>query len=516
MDPIALAYVEADTLNGDPALDSAGARLEALVEEVPYAAEVDEGLGSLVDGLVEIERMKSKAAGYQVEQVYQLVKYAETHVAVTTSHGMRSWSQAATARRTAVSEVAAALRIPERTAEGLIEDARMLTERLPLTLAGLSAGDFSYRHAKAVVAQARTLPDELHATFETAVVPFASKLTFSKFDLKARTTRERMDPATIKERHEKSLADRETTFEPAPDGMAWLHLYSSASVTLGAWNRADEIARALHALPGETRTLTQLRSDVMADLLLDGTVRGTGGGTDGERPEFSIRPTVTLTVPALAMLGVKDKNGNPELPILDGYGPIDLATATRLAGAAKSWLRVLTHPETGVPLSMGTTRYKVPAPLRAFLRHRDGTCRKPGCNRPAARCDLDHTQEWQNGGQTAHDNLAHLCQQHHDEKHHTNVTVTHQPNGDIRWTMPSGRSYLSEPANRYLGIHELDLDELGLDELGLDVLDLGDVDLRDPNIPDPFQIDDAAEEQNPVPMSELDNPATPPGRAGDG
>jgi hypothetical protein len=70
--------------------------------------------------------------------------------------------------------------------------------------------------------------------------------------------------------------------------------------------------------------------------------------------------------------------------------------------------------------------------------------------------------------------------------------VTHQPNGDIRWTMPSGRSYPSEPANRYLGIHELDLDEPGLDELGLDVFDLGDVDLRDPSMPDPFQVDDAA------------------------
>jgi hypothetical protein len=141
---------------------------------------------------------------------------------------------------------------------------------------------------------------------------------------------------------------------------------------------------------------------------------------------------------------------------------------------------------------MGTTRYKVPAPLRAFLQHRDGTCRKPGCNKPAIRCDLDHTQEWQHGGQTAHDNLAHLCQQHHDEKHHTAVSVTHQPNGDIRWTMPSGRSYPSEPANRYLGIHELGLDEPDLDEPALDVPDLGDIDLHDPTMPDPNQIDDAA------------------------
>jgi hypothetical protein len=55
------------------------------------------------------------------------------------------------------------------------------------------------------------------------------------------------------------------------------------------------------------------------------------------------------------------------------------------------------------------------------------------------RCDLDHTQEWQHRGQTAHDSLAHLCPMHHAEKHHTGVTMKHLPNGDIEWTLSSGR-----------------------------------------------------------------------------
>jgi hypothetical protein len=275
-----------------------------------------------------------------------------------------------------------------------------------------------------------------------------------------------MDPATITQRHQRSFVDREVSFEPAAEGMGWLHLYSSATVTLGVFTRADEIARDLARTPGggvegETRTLTQIRADVVADLLLEGRV--------GDGPEFGIRPTVTVTVPALTLLGVTDRTGNLELPVLDGYGPIDVGTATRLAGSATSWLRVLTHPDTGVPLSMGTTRYKVPAPLRAFLAHRDGTCRKPGCGRAAARCDLDHTQEWQHGGHTAHTNLAHLCPMHHNEKHHTAVTVEQLPNGDLTWTLPSGHSYISEPENRYLSIHDLDL--------------------RDHGIPDPYQND---------------------------
>jgi Domain of unknown function (DUF222) len=427
------------------------ALLELDVEESPFAVALDDALGGLVDGLVQAERSSAKVAAWKIEQVYQLARFTDVNAAVTTSHGMRPWSQAATARRTAISEIALALRIPERSAETLIEESRMLMERLPLTMAGLSAGDFSYRHAKSIVAHAQSLEPELHAEFEAAVVLSATKLTFSKFDQKARKVRERMDAATITERHARSLADRETSFEPARDGMGWLHIYTSAHIGLGAYNRADEMARQLAENPVETRTLTQLRADVVSDLLLDGAVEG--------RPEFGIRPSVVVTVPVLAMLGQStEKNGaknvQSDLPVLEGYGPIDIETATRLAGAAKSWLRVLTHPETGVTLSVGRDRYKVPAPLRAFLQRRDGTCRKPGCNRPAVRCDLDHTQEWQHGGQTAHDNLAHLCQMHHDEKHHTGVTVAHLPNGDLEWTMTSGRSYISEPADRFLDIHD--------------------------------------------------------------
>jgi hypothetical protein len=410
-------------------------------EEISLVAAVDNVLGSLVDGLVEIDRSTAKMAAWRIEQVDQIRRFTEINTPVTTSHGMRPWSQAATARRTAVSEVALALRIPERSAETLVAEAQILSESLPLTMAGLVAGDFSYRHAKSIVNHAVTLPEQLHAEFEAKILPYASRLTASKFEQKARTTRERMDASTINERHTKSLADRETSFEPAQDGMGWLHLYTGATAALAAYNRADQGAREMHG-PNEERTLAQLRADFMADLLLDGTIPGRG--------EFGVRPWVTVTVPALSMLGHKNSNGGVELPVLEGYGPIDVATATRLAGSAKTWLRVLTHPETGVTLSVGRDRYKVPRDLRAWLRLRDGTCRKPGCNRPAVHCDLDHTQEWQHGGQTAHDNLAHLCQMHHDEKHHTAVTVAHLPNGDIEWTLASGRSYISEPSERFV------------------------------------------------------------------
>jgi hypothetical protein len=412
-----------------------------ITESREMIATGDAVLGSLVDALAASERSAAKAAAWKTRQVYDLAMYTESNIPVVTSHGMTPWSQKRTAERVAISEIAAVLRIPERTAQNLIEESRMLVERLPLTMAGLSAGGFSYRHAKVVVDHARCLPTDLQPEFEAAIVPFASRLTVSKFDQKARMIRERMDSTTIKARHVKALADRETYFEPARDGMGWLHLFTTATIGLAAYRRADEMARNLQG-PTEDRTLTQLRADVVTDLLLDGVV--------GDRPEFRIRPSVMVTVPVLSMLGHRNKSGVLELPVLEGYGPIDVDTAMELAGAAKSWLRVLTHPETGATLSVGRDRYTVPAALRAFLQRRDGTCRKPGCNRAAVRCDIDHTQEWQHGGQTAHDNLAHFCKLHHAEKHHTSARVSQLPNGDLRWAMPSGRIYTSEPANRFV------------------------------------------------------------------
>jgi hypothetical protein len=322
---------------------------------------------------------------------------------------------------------------------------------------GLRDGRFSLRHATTIVDHASSLKDELHAEFERIVVPFAASLTASKLSRKAHEIRERLDAESIEKRHEKAFADREVFFEPARDGMAWLHLYTTAPIALAAFNRVHEMSIELQGVlsgSGDARTITQLRADLTADLLLDGAV--------GERPEFRIRPSVAITVPVLTMLDHRSVTGELELPVLEGYGPIDVDTARQLAGAAKSWLRVLTHPETGATLSVGRDRYRVPAGLRAWLQRRDGTCRKPGCGRPAHHCDLDHTEEWQHGGQTAHDNLAHLCESHHTEKHHTDIAVRHLPGGDLEWTLASGHTYVTHPEHRCVDPSDLDP---GLDKL---------------------------------------------------
>ncbi|MCP2031990.1 hypothetical protein L1277_002089 [Okibacterium sp. HSC-33S16] len=167
-----------------------------------------------------------------------------------------------------------------------------------------------------------------------------------------------------------------------------------------------------------------------------------GPGVDPVRPFRKIVPTVMVTVPVLTLLGQSVEPGN-----LDGYGPIDPQTARDLAAQAPEFHRMLTHPETGVVLSLGATKYTPSAAMRRFLRYRDGYCRFPGCNRRAVTCDIDHTDPFSTGGCTDIDNLASLCPKHHKMKHETQWQVQQLGNGTLKWTSPQGREYLTHPEN---------------------------------------------------------------------
>jgi hypothetical protein len=285
-------------------------------------------------------------------------------------------------------------------------------------------------------------------------LPYARNLTAAKFERKIRTLRERANPDTILERHVRAVSHREVVLEPTRDGMAWLSAYLPAVDALGAFNRISELAANLQG-PDEVRTLTQLRADVFRDLLIDGQTCADGRcGDDGQRGRKAhgaaasggaahrVTAKVFVTVPVLTLLGRDD------LPAtLDGYGPIDPVTARKLAGHAPSFIRLLTHPETGAVLSVGRDSYRVPRDLKNWLQVRDVTCRFPGCSRHAARCEIDHTQDWANDGHTRHDNLAHLCKSHHILKHKTDwqVAQARDGTGTLTWTSPAGRDYVTEP-----------------------------------------------------------------------
>src|SRR5699024_5104552 len=120
-----------------------------------------------------------------------------------------------------------------------------------------------------------------------------------------------------------------------------------------------------------------------------------------------INPVVSVTV---LMLSLLDLDTTPA--IMDGQVPISVADAKSLCGMVPSVTRILTHPETGVTVSVGREKYRVPNDMRAMILSRDQHCRWPGCEIPAIRCDVDHTKAWQDGGETSITNLSALWRGH--------------------------------------------------------------------------------------------------------
>lgn len=208
-----------------------------------------------------------------------------------------------------------------------------------------------------------------------------------------------------------------------------------ASGVPGAFEPAESPCGAICTAPdGDVRTLDEMRADIFADLVLTGgpTAHGEGDAL------ASIRAEVQITIPVLTAMGRSD-----EPALLGGYGPIDRETACALAAEAPGWDRVMFHPHTGLPLAVD--RYRPSAELRRFLRARDERCRFPGCTRPPARCDVDHTIDRAKGGETAEGNLANFCRRHHTVKHATAWRVQQLGQGVLEWISLTGRRYLDKP-----------------------------------------------------------------------
>lgn len=394
-------------------------------------AALDAAQTGLFDSIAQVEQTIASLTGLRARLIDLARDLLVTGIASgPTSRGGEHDSTLA--RDLLVTELAPLLRIPGATAARLASESRTLVAELPATLEALGAGEISYAHAATVIENAESLPEGARQEYETAVLPTAKRLSTSKFRTTARRTRERIHPESIATRRRTAFERREVRIEPARDGMAWVTAYVPAEMAVGLDDRLDRIAASMRD-PDDDRTFAQLRAEAFCHLL-------TRGEVPGVLPS-GIRPQVLVTVPVLTLLGLDDQPAS-----LEGYGPIPADLAKALAAGAPSFIRLLTHPETGAVLSVGRDRYTVPADLRTWLRVRDETCRGIGCTRRAATGDIDHSHAWADGGRTDASNLAHLCRGDHTRKHRLGWAMTHLPGGTIRWTSPLGRTYLSEPS----------------------------------------------------------------------
>ncbi len=405
---------------------------------------VDEPIARITAAVQTAERIATMTAAFRDELVATAYREGSAEYTARLTHlppaQRREWGA-----RAMLAELACALRVPESTLSRRLARTAALAA-FPRFREANAAGAVSSWHCDVMLDIFGHVSDEAAlAAADAALIGKALTCTASELRVPARRWRARHVPKTLDERA-RNLADRHVGVTAADDDLCWLTALLPAAQAMAIYHRLSDLAAAVQG-PDEDRTLDQLRADAMCDLLLDvpdDSPEDDAGGPPGAASPRGIVPTVVLTVPALALLGHSDEPAD-----LEGFGPIDIETARELAALAPSFIRVLTHPETGAVLSVGRDRYRVPADLKAALAIRDETCRFPGCRRRAVRCDVDHSRAWEHGGGTALDNLEHLCRKHHRLKHEAGWTITHDGGGSLTWISPVGLRYRDEPA-RYV------------------------------------------------------------------
>ncbi len=417
----------------DPGHDEWGAPV-GWIPPVPDAVDLVVEAETMVSVFVaeryrRVEGMRREALADAVRHGYQLTEVIERSVRL---------------------ELAAALSMTEASAGLLITQADALVNRYPKVLDSLSGARITQRHAVELSGALDAVEPEFRERLRDPALALAESQPVGTFRRKLRTLIETVRSVTLAERHERAVAQRRMIVLPDADGMGWLNIYLPLVEARAIHSRTTAIAKVLAKQPGETRTLDQLRADVTADLLIDGE-------TGSVPPESrGIRATVAVTVPVLALLD-SDGDGDGDcdgdgggIATVEGVGPIPMTRARELAGGAKGWMRVLTHPETGIVLSVGRDRYRPPPELRRLVRWRAETCMAPGCSIPASRCEIDHNIAWEHGGVTALANLCPFCKGHHSVKHHGGWCVEQIPDsgGAVRWISPTGRQYRVEPERR--------------------------------------------------------------------
>ncbi|MFF1883657.1 DUF222 domain-containing protein [Pseudarthrobacter sp. NPDC058196] len=407
--------------------------------------------GLCLERLELVARLEAQLAAVKARDVAEAVEVQHALLPLAAPVHERTYAEIS-----AVEEIAGVLTISSGAAGALVEQSRRACS-LPPVFEALAAGAVSWQHARIVADETDGLTPAvaagLVAHFFDPDAPNPARgaapgdLVPSRFRAKVRAWRERHHPESLEKRHVKGVADRRMDYAPDRDGMAWVSLYLPGDTACAIWNRSTATARGLQS-PAEPRTVTQLRADVAASLLLGAgntTAAGEAARSTGDIGKVPVpRADVLVTVPVFSLLGLTD-----EPAVLDGFGPIPASMARGLvAGGAESFYRVLVDPRDGAPLEIGRTRYRLPETIKKWIRLRDRKCTFPGCTNNTADNDTDHLNPWHHGGRTDVRNLAQVCPRHHRLKHHSTwVPDPATPNEPPGWTSPTGRHYKPEQAD---------------------------------------------------------------------
>jgi hypothetical protein len=358
-------------------------------------------------------------------------------------------------------EIAAALTLSGNAAAREVVIAEQLTETLPDTYRALTDGHIDADKAKVIASGVCGLAPDLARKVEQRVLPNAAGQTCAQLRHAVRAAIRDADPDAYAERRKQAEESRRVELWPTDEGtcdMTGRNL--PAGEAEAAFNRINAIAQAMKA-DGDSRTIDQLRADVLIDLVrsqqpgpsdgdpqVDETADSPEQPTaEGEDADNEQRATAIADVLRDEVASLTD-NLDRDMRARGGQAALVREAARRikatLAELSCRWC-VTTTDATETIIRHGVPAYRVPAAMRRAVQNRDKTCLFPGCRRHAAQCDVDHTIPHDKGGPTCPCNLANLCRRHHRLKQHPEWQTIHVWPGVLLWIAPTGHWYTTAP-----------------------------------------------------------------------
>ena len=326
-------------------------------------------------------------------------------------------------------EIQAALSCTRRAADRHLALAYNLCIRHPQVRRALADGTIDLPKARVISERLDPLDQELATRLAGMVLERASTQTTGQLAARLDRLIIAADPEAAHKKYQRSVADRHLMLEPDSDGTATLTGYHlPADRALRALDHVNLLASRLR-VKGETRTMDQLRADVLLDLLEGRRLEADGIG----------RGVVDLRIDLTTLARLDDQPAQ-----VSGWGPLIADVARRVVDEQTKahWRVTVTNPDTGHPVWTGTTRRRPTATQRRLISAYHPTCVFMGCRHPATRADLDHNQPWARGGSTTINNLAPLCPRHHTVKHQAGWTLQQTRPDTYRWQSPLGHGYV--------------------------------------------------------------------------
>ncbi|OYC98567.1 HNH endonuclease signature motif containing protein [Microbacterium sp. Yaish 1] len=359
--------------------------------------------------------------------------------------------------RSVAAEAAGMARLTDRRLQGEIDHAMTVIDDYPAVFDAWVARRIERGHVDVVVRVGAGVPDEVRESYAEAAVGVCERDVPSRVRGTLEALAARLHPQVFTERHKTAAAERCVRVFHGTDGMSNLVANLPTVIAAGMLDRLTQMGQSVKdaraagagaggagaggedvagaAEPADTRTMDQLRADILGDLVLGGApVVDPTYGTDRAGGLGAIRARVQVAVTAETLMG---RDEHPAEAV--GAGLVDADTVRQLAGQVSEWDRLFIDPVTRTPVEIDT--YRPTASMKKLLMARDQHCRFPGCRRAAIRCELDHTIDHALGGHTHIFNLAHLCQRHHSMKQFTKWEVRQIGGGVLEWTSPLGRVY---------------------------------------------------------------------------